>query len=322
MTNIQKHEILTTIIKEISRLGSANKVAVKCGVSSATLSNIINANWSAISVEMWQKVAAALDINFTGWQLAETGDFKRVTNVIKDAKKEKLFLAISNPAGSGKSAVSNYYRDNNFNNAVYYISAREWARREFLMNLAKNLGINTADLHQNSVDTLGSKVIEFFEKRASYNPVLIIDEADKLKPPAFRFLIPFFNSLEDKVGVVIIGTENLKKEIERGVRLKVKGYDELASRFGRRFIPLIGCKKTDLTKIAKVNGLEDNVIITKIWNECEPNSKTVMIGNDRIQIKVINDLRRVKRCIKRELLNIRDKVNQIEVVDVEEVSHA
>lgn len=121
MTNFHKNEILLKVRDEIKRLGSANKVSNKCGVSTATISNIMNGIWDKISITMWQKIAFALQIKFSGWQLAETGDFKRVTQVLRDAKEMKIFIPICNPAGTGKTQPAFFYSRNNFNNSVFYI---------------------------------------------------------------------------------------------------------------------------------------------------------------------------------------------------------
>ena len=70
MTDLQKEQILQAIKDEVSRLGSQNKVATKCEVSSATISQMLNHNWELIKAELWQKVAQALDINTTEqWQI-------------------------------------------------------------------------------------------------------------------------------------------------------------------------------------------------------------------------------------------------------------
>ena len=131
--------------------------------------------------------------------------------------------------------------------------------------------------------------------------MLIIDEADKLKAPALRFLIPLYNRLEDKMGLVILGTENLEKEIKNGVRLQRKGYDEIDSRFGRNYIHLNGATKNDVAKIAIANGIADKKIHKDIFDKCRPVNK--LIGKQNV--KVVEDLRRVKRVIKSQLLTLK-----------------
>ncbi|RWW91837.1 ATP-binding protein [Flavobacterium cerinum] len=296
MTNVQKNEIVTAIQREIKALGSANKVSVKCEISNATISNMVNENWDLIKIEMWLKVAGKLGVQFSGWQIAETTNFKMMNHVLTDAKNASLFIPVSEKAGAGKTAAIEVFTQAN-SDSVYRIRANEWAKREFLTALALSLGIEIPK-GVISVYQLGNKIIEFFKERAFQKPLLIIDEADKLKAPALRWLIAFFNELEDIVGVVISGTENLEKEIVKGVKMQAKGYDEIASRFGRNFVHLIGSTMKDVELICQANGIDNKDTITKIFNECNP---VPMIVNKQ-SFKVVKDMRRVKRVIKRELL--------------------
>ncbi|SDE82064.1 hypothetical protein SAMN05421544_1381, partial [Riemerella columbipharyngis] len=86
MTNLQKKEIVQAIHEEKIRLGSFARVATKVGVSEATISQMRNENWTLIKDTMWQKVAQELGFVSNTWQLAETLNFKKVTNVLNDAK--------------------------------------------------------------------------------------------------------------------------------------------------------------------------------------------------------------------------------------------
>lgn len=217
MTNLQKKEIVQAIHEEKARLGSFARVATKVGVSEATISQMRNENWTLIKDSMWQKVAQELGFVSNTWQLAETLNFKKITNVLNDAKNAGLFMAISYKAGSGKTAALTHYAELNNENFVFYIQAREWAKREFLRELCQNLGIKE-EKGYTSVDTLGMKVIEFFTKRKGKYPLLIVDEADKLKPSALRWFITLYNELEDEMGLIIAGTENLEKTIKKGVK--------------------------------------------------------------------------------------------------------
>jgi len=300
MTNLQKNEVKQAVLAEIDRLGSANKTAVKCGVSAALISQIRNMNWDQIKDEMWQRIAGRLQVAFTGWQVADITNYKVITSTLHDAKLSRLFIPVSERAGSGKSESVDAFAKAHSAHHVYLIRCDEWAKREFLEELCTTLGIQVPTGICSNYK-LSQRVIKFFEERTSHAPLLIIDEADKLKPTALRFLIPFYNRLEDKMGVVILGTENLKKEITKGVRLQKKGFDEIDSRFGRKYITLPGTTRSDVAKIAKANGIHDRVLHTKIFSECEPISKQWGKQN----IKVVEDLRRVKRVVKRELLNLK-----------------
>lgn len=298
MTNLQKKEIVQAIHEEKARLGSYARVATKVGVSEATISQMRNENWELIKDTMWQKVAQALGFVSNSWQLAETLNFRKITNVMNDAKNANLFMAISYKAGSGKTATLSNYAELNNEECVFYIQAREWAKREFLYQLCKNLGVDTGKGYT-SVDALGMKVIDFFAKRKGKNPLLIVDEADKLKPSALRWFISLYNELEDEMGLIIAGTENLEKTIKQGVKYNKLGFDEIDSRFGRKFInDLIGARKQDVELICQANGISNKVLINKIFEDCEP-AKILIQGQN---IEVVDDLRRLKRVIKRELM--------------------
>ncbi|MGV4530476.1 AAA family ATPase [Ornithobacterium rhinotracheale] len=297
MTNVQKNELLQAIEQEIAHLGSAARVAKKAKVSDATISQMRNGNWELIKEEMWLKVAQNLGYSFSGWALVETLNYKTIANVLTDAKDASLFMGISHRAGSGKTATLKLFSEQNKNNNVFYIQAREWSRREFLTELCRILGQKMGKGYQ-SVDKLSALVVEFFKNRIGNKPLLIVDEADKLKPTALRFFIFLFNELEDEMGVVISGTENLQQSFERGVKFNKLGFDELSSRFGRKFIKLIGATYKDVKMICEANGLSDEAKIKEVFAECEP----TLINRGGQDFKVVEDLRRLKRVVKRELI--------------------
>ena len=137
MTNLQKNEIIKLIETEKDRLGSFAKVATKCDVSTATISQMINLKHDLIKPEMWMKVGSALGQNSNEWQIAETLGYKKVTNICNDAKNEGLFMIISDQAGIGKTSSLKTYHELNADNTVIFLQCREWAKREFLTELCK-----------------------------------------------------------------------------------------------------------------------------------------------------------------------------------------
>lgn len=297
MTNLDKNQILKAINDEKIRIGSYSRVASKCGVSAATISQMLNNNWELIKDEMWLKVADALGLTSSDWKIAETGNYKLITKLLDFARYQHEYVVISAKAGSGKSATIRQYIDMDETAGVFSIQAREWARREFLLNLCQQLGINPGSGYV-SVDKLGEKVIRFFADRQQISPLLIIDEADKLKPAALRFLIHFYNELEDKAGCVISGTENLEIEMKKGVQYSRKGYDEIDSRFGRNYIHLRGATLQDVKDICSINGITDAATQEEVFKSSNP-----IMGNFNGHfVKVVEDMRRIKRSIKREIM--------------------
>ncbi|REC47846.1 MULTISPECIES: ATP-binding protein [Chryseobacterium] len=303
MTNLQKNEIVILIENEKNRLGSYAKVATKCDVSTAMISNMINKKWDLIKPEMWSKVGSDLGFDDSEWRIAETMGYKKVANICTDAKNEAFFMILSTPSGRGKTKPLEKFYEQNSDNEVFYILCREWAKREFLVELCKSLGIDSSK-HYVHVDKLGAKVSEFFKQRKGKKPLLIVDDAGKLRDSAIRWFIHLFDDNEDHMGCLLAGTEYLEKRIRDGVRLKKLGFDEIESRFGRTYLSLIGTTQKDAQLICSANGIHDKALQNQLFAECNPLKKIITTRDGNQSIEVIEDIRRLKRAIKREKLKL------------------
>ncbi|MFV0505902.1 MAG: AAA family ATPase [Bacteroidales bacterium] len=300
VTETQKQEILELVEMSKADLGSYNAVAKKCGISKTTLSNIITGKYGADESEMLRKIGTALGYSFkiVGWSIADIVNTRIVTTVLQDAKDEAMFMGIANPAGSGKTAAADYFLGLNRNQAVFKINCKEWSGRPFLMAAIRELGAKMPKGYA-SVDAMLESIAKAIANLSNRKPLVILDQANSLKPSALRTLIHLFNDNEDKFGLVILGTDNLETEIKRGVRLNKLGYDELDSRFGRKYIQLPGATFADTCKICTVNGITEKAQHEKIFKECQP---IIYKDKEGHSYKVATDLRRLKRLVKSERL--------------------
>lgn len=306
MNTQQKQVILAAVEAEIERLGSAAKVATKVGLNDAYISMMRNGKWNGtLKDEHWHQVAQILGVSLSGWQMVDITNTRIIYQVLSDAKNGSMFMAVSNFAGSGKTAACRSYSEANSTMGAYYFQVEhgDMNRGDFLRRLANALGIDTrgAGPQYQSSSRLADAIIEFFVKRFDQRPLLIIDEADKLTDKAKRFFISLYNAVEGRMGCVILGTDNLEKQIKRGVQFATNGMDEIDSRFGRRFIHLRGVTSKECNEICKANGITDPEVQKAIFNECEPVS--AMNGAGRTE-RVIKDIRPLRRKIERELLKL------------------
>ena len=302
MTNLQKKEIVETIKKEIPRLGSQGNLARKCKVSPATISQMISENWDLISPEMWQKVANSIGHSSSEWQTVETLPYVKFAQNLEIAKDGSMFLMYSDDAGKGKTATLKDYHKKNADNNVFYLNCREWAKRELVEELCTELGIEYGNI---SSDKKGLLIIEFFEKKANKKPQLLIDEIDKLRDPALRWFIEFYNALEGQISIVSSGGPHLEQRIKRGIKLKKQGYSEINSRFSG-ILKIHGTRFEDCAKICNANGITSKTTINDIWKEQNKVFEDFEIEPGKfLSVKVITDLRRLKRVIQRELLKMK-----------------
>jgi hypothetical protein len=300
------------VIKQVelykNKLGSYAEVARYCKITGGALSTILAGKYGADETKMLSKIAAALNYREHNWNLVRTiGNYRAQEDVFNYAKNESMWFTVSNKAGSGKSATFEDLFNRDTTGTVIFIQAEEWTGRQFLIKLIEKTVGEQALKGYKSLTQLLDIVVGYFNEMSLDRPVLLIDEADKLRPAALRTLIPLYNRTEHRLGVILSGTENLEKEIKNGVRLKKKGFDELESRFGRTYINLKGATEKEVYDICAANGLGDEQAQYRVWGELEKANKPTTVrtanGTKDVMIPYVEDFRRLMRLVKRELLS-------------------
>lgn len=242
-------------------------------VSAATISQIINGNWSMITDRMWRNIAAQIGYRANEWTAVKTRNFKALTALLSDSKENATVLAIIDEPGSSKSFTCKTFIEDNRN--AYRLECNEfWNKKQFLQELMSVIGKDNAGLN------IGEMVAEIVKAlKGQDDPLIILDEFDKVSDAVLFFFITLYNQLEGYCGIVMIATDFLEKRVRRGLKLNKKGYKEIYSRVGRKFIPLPGVNSSDVTAICLANGITEKDDIREIVQDCE------------------NDLRRVERKI-------------------------
>ena len=222
---------------------------------------------------MWRNLAAQLNLKNKTWNIVETKNYKELMEIFTDAQDNSLVMAVTGEAGCGKTVAAREYQAENDN--VFVLCCNEyWNRKLFMQELLREMGKNPAG------DTVGEMMNDIVTtlKRMEC-PLIIMDEADKLSDQVFYFFITLYNKLEDHCGIIMMATDFLEKKVNRGLRLNKKGYKEIYSRIGRRFISLEPISVQDITEVCIANGLTTKEDI-----------KEVVKGSE-------NDLRRVRRKV-------------------------
>lgn len=274
ITEIEKTNISAALREYCAQKGSQNKAANSLdGVSSATISKMLAGDWELINEVMWRSVAAQIGYAKKSWNIVETRNYRALQTIFADAQENSLVFAIHGESGFGKSCAAGIYAENNTN--VFVLSCAEyWNRKMFLSELLKSMGRTSTN---ETVAVMMQTIINALKKMET--PLIIIDEADKLNDKVLTFFITLYNSLEGHCGIILMATNYLEKLVENGLRQNKKGYKEIFSRIGRKFIKLEDTSTDDVVSICAANGVTDKPTIKKIIEDCD------------------GDLRRVKRKV-------------------------
>ncbi|CDF80609.1 conserved hypothetical protein containing N-terminal Lambda repressor-like DNA-binding domain, putative ph age protein [Formosa agariphila KMM 3901] len=276
MNQEQKSQIANELTR-LSRKISQKQIANQAGVSTALISQIINHNWALISDAMWRKIQVTLRID-PNWVTAKTSNYNLVYDLVKTAKDTSVSIAISDTAGKGKThAYTDFERIHE--NVIYVECKNYWTKKSYIRQLLISAGLN-------SLGTTEELINRFIKHLKSLNnPLLIIDQFDKLKDPQLDLFMDFYNDLNGHCGFVISGVEALEIRIDKGVNRNKIGYAELYSRIGRKFIKLDPISYNDVDLICNANGITAPDEIDFIYQNCEDDLRRVRRDIEKYKLK-------------------------------------
>lgn len=260
LTTEQKNEIRDLLEQYVGRFPSQNRAANSLvGVSSGTLSTIINGRYETISDEMFLKIRAQISPKKSdNWNLCETMLYKELSTLLSDAQHFQNVAWAVSPAGSGKSTTAADYARKN-ENAFVISCSEDMKRGDFIREMARVVGVNVADMSLRAALERVTKYLLTLDA-----PLLIFDEGDKLPDVVFYYFITIYNRLEGHCGIIFISTNYIKRRMEVGLSYNKKGYDEIHSRICRKFIDLTPANSYEVAAVARANGIDDDKTIKAV----------------------------------------------------------
>lgn len=264
MNDSTKKAIADKLRVYCDRYESQNKAANSLrGVSSATVSQMLNGNWGLITNQMWRNVATQIGWKEYSWNEAETGNYKELSTYYTVAKERSMVMAVTGDAGTGKSFTAQSFEQENKN--VFVLRCNDyWNKKTFLMELSALIGL---DVRGYTIAEMMQDII--WELKSKEKPLLILDEADKLQDSLLYFFITIYNALEDQCGLLLQATDFLEKRLKGGVNKNAKGFPEIWSRLGRKCVHLNGVTADDVRNICLANGIESEKEIEMVVLDCD-----------------------------------------------------
>lgn len=201
-----------------------NEVAKKLGISADVLISVKNNRTERISEKMYNKLMAFFKPR-QDWKLVETTNLKLSVQACDDARINKRMIGIFGKTGYGKSTALEYVSRNQ--PQTFYLEAKSlWNRKHFLMKLQQAMGIKLDGDLTERMESITQKLIYLD------NPLIIIDDAGKLKDPVFNLLQIIFDDTEGHAGIVVAGTPEFERDFRRKVARNKSQWPELYRRIG------------------------------------------------------------------------------------------
>lgn len=222
-----KSELLTQIIKKLSELTdsgiSQNDIAKRWGVSPATLVNLKDtAKWHLLSDKMTRQLVAASHI--LRHKIYDTNNYATGIALVEDARRNHRFLAWAGLTGGGKTTCLQKMSDQP--NTFYVKVIVGMSAVDLLEAICVKMDIEVSKKKQAIMIT---NIANKLNKLG--NGLLMIDDAGKLDGAKKWLAIQeLYDATESRAGIIIAGTIQLKKMLEKNQKHDKVGGKELMRR--------------------------------------------------------------------------------------------
>ena len=262
MTHEHKLQVKDALMRYISSFETQGEAAASLqGISQATISQVKNDNWDLLSNKLWLHIARQVGFYCGEWHPADTSASLLLRILFGDAQHYAMSYGITMSAGLGKTFTARQYKREQEN--VIYIPCSAAHNRMSFMNLVmETAGLQPTDLIPDMINDFTASVSE------REQPLVIIDDAHKLKDRVLQLVVALANTLTGTVGLVIMGNEELRPRLMEGVLSRKTGYERLYNAFGDRFITLTSLSPRDVELVCKANNLFDEATIANVIDTC------------------------------------------------------
>jgi AAA domain len=268
MTNEQKGQVRDALMRYVAGFATQTQAAESLqGVSASTISQVRNNNWELLSERLWHHIARQVGFYCGEWQPADTTAYLLLRVLFSDAQHYFMTYGISIGEGLGKTFTASHYMREHAD--TYYLACtEEHNRRSFLVAVMKAIGFPV----KGSVPQMMERFVLAVEAQAQ--PLLILDDAHKLKDRVLHLLVLLANSVAGRAGFIIMGNDLLRERLVTGMQQGKAGFEEMYKAIGRRFITYSSIGPKDVELVCSANGITDTDLIDYIRKSCNDNLHT------------------------------------------------
>ena len=223
---------------------SQNELSRQTGVSSATISKILNNNWESIDDRLWLKLKSKVETSLN--ELFDTADLKSVINLCAIARNNHFMIGLTADTGMGKTTALKHVSRNK--NTLYVVYDKTMKPRQFFVALLKEMGI----AFEGSLNEMVNMIAD--ELNTLEHPLVIIDEAGKITHTMILYLHVLRDKTLNNCGFVLAGMPYFKNNLLKYSNKQKEGYAEFYRRINL-WHALNGLSRTEIAYICNSHNI-------------------------------------------------------------------
>lgn len=169
--------------------------------------------FSSIKDEKFLRLGAAIGIEFANdyWQHIDTDNFALIVNILDKARVTKIPYAIDGDTGLGKTYAISAYKKMMPGETFVITCAGDMSIRDFFIELAKMFGIKG----RKGLSRFSLRQAVALELQKYSDPILVVDEAENLKPKVYDGVKALMDDLKGSCGMILIGANNYEEMLAK-----------------------------------------------------------------------------------------------------------
>jgi type II secretory pathway predicted ATPase ExeA len=190
------------------------------------------------------------------WTIRETPQMLQTLEILEDARENAVTRVIIGETGCGKSQTLRLFKKLNPADVFSVIVGSEDTLPDLLFKVCSTLNVPVRGSKSAKIREI-ARTLEAL-KLNGRKPILVFDECEYMKPAALCSIKEFYDFLDKKCSITLIGTKQLEQNIERLRNRDAKGIPQLYRRikYGFRELRPINRNFTDFLQDIKCKKLK------------------------------------------------------------------
>ncbi|WP_346236120.1 AAA family ATPase [Niabella insulamsoli] len=168
---------------------------------------------------------------YTGWADLPTIQSKEIISELIEAKEKCQARLLISETGIGKSHTINLFAAKQPDHTYIMTVGHSWRKRDVIDNLLELLHLPAMTYR-----TLTAKLLAIADefktlKEAGHTPVLIIDEAENMRPASLGLLKELYDAMIRYCSIVLVGTPDILELMNKMRKRNHMGAPQLYRRF-------------------------------------------------------------------------------------------